>query len=60
MRVLTLVTIAMVVAASAATQAAPAPNPAPVFELQLFNGQTFRLADQRGKNAVLLLFWAPW
>jgi hypothetical protein len=60
MRVLTLVTIAMVVAAAAATQAAPAPNPAPVFELQLFNGQTFRLADQRGKNAVLLLFWAPW
>ena len=36
-----------------------APPRAPVFDLELFDGTTFRLADARG-SAVVLLFWAPW
>jgi len=41
-------------------QPAPAaPRTAPQFDLELFSGTTFRLADARG-SAVVLLFWAPW
>ena len=36
-----------------------APPRAPAFNLELFDGTTFRLADARG-SAVVLLFWAPW
>lgn len=36
-----------------------APMPAPAFALELFNGQTLRLADLKG-TAVILLFWANW
>ncbi|HET6947466.1 MAG TPA: hypothetical protein VFJ45_06600 [bacterium] len=41
------------------TPAQAAPPRAPVFDLELFDGTTFRLADARG-SAVVLLFWAPW
>ena len=34
-------------------------RPAPEFELRLFEGGTFRLADQRGK-LVVVNFWASW
>ncbi len=34
-------------------------NPAPDFEVKDSNGQTFRLADYKGK-VVLLNFWATW
>ncbi|MCL6499973.1 MAG: TlpA family protein disulfide reductase, partial [Firmicutes bacterium] len=34
-------------------------RPAPEFELRLFEGATFRLADQRGK-LVVVNFWASW
>lgn len=36
-----------------------APPQAPAFDLALFDGTTFRLAEARG-SAVVLLFWAPW
>lgn len=39
-------------------QTAQAP-PAPAFALELFNGQTLRLADLKNK-VVVLLFWAEW
>jgi cytochrome oxidase Cu insertion factor (SCO1/SenC/PrrC family) len=35
------------------------PGPAPAFTLELFNGQSLRLADLKGK-AVVLLFWTEW
>ncbi len=34
-------------------------RPAPAFELSLFEGGTFRLADHRGR-VVLVNFWASW
>jgi cytochrome c biogenesis protein CcmG/thiol:disulfide interchange protein DsbE len=34
-------------------------KPAPDFQLQLFEGSTFRLAEQRGKP-VVINFWASW
>ena len=33
---------------------------APEFEAKQLNGTTFRLADYRGKKAVLIDFWATW
>lgn len=36
-----------------------APGPAPAFALELFNGQTLRLADLKG-TAVIILFWTQW
>lgn len=42
------------------TPAVAAPRQAPAFEVKLFSGKAFRLADYRGTAAVLLLFWAPW
>jgi thiol-disulfide isomerase/thioredoxin len=36
-----------------------APRDAPGFELALFNGETFRLEDHRGK-VVVINFWASW
>ena len=33
---------------------------APEFEAKRLNGSTFRLADYRGKKAVLIDFWATW
>ena len=35
------------------------PRIAPLFEMSLFNGETFRLEDQRGK-VVVINFWASW
>lgn len=45
----------------ASPQAAPVDGRlvAPEFELPLLSGETFRLADQRGKT-VILDFWATW
>jgi len=34
-------------------------RPAPAFEVDLYDGTTFRIADQRGKW-VLVHFWASW
>lgn len=34
-------------------------RPAPDFEVELYDGNTFRMADQRGKW-VLVHFWASW
>jgi len=48
---------ALVVAAPAAALAAP--GPAPAFTLELFSGQTLRLADLKG-TSVILLFWTQW
>ncbi len=49
----------MTVTVPVVSAAPPASKPAPAFSLQLFNGNTLRLADLKG-TAVLLLFWAPW
>jgi len=58
MRILALVLAALIVPGIA--QPVPAaPRTAPQFDLELFSGTTFRLADARG-SAVVLLFWAPW
>jgi len=35
------------------------PGPAPDFQLQLYDGSAFRLADQRGQ-VVVVNFWASW
>ena len=35
-------------------------KPAPLLELSNAAGQTVRLADYRGKNVVVLIFWASW
>jgi peroxiredoxin len=43
----------------AAAPAQAAPRQAPAFDLELFDGTTFRLSEVRG-SAVVLLFWAPW
>lgn len=58
MRVQTLAAACAVLVAACAPALA-APRSAPDFELPLFGGTTFRLADARGR-AVVLLFWAPW
>jgi len=54
-------TLAVVCAAVLAVPApaVSAPKTAPDFELELFSGTTFRLAEARS-SAVVLLFWAPW
>jgi hypothetical protein len=59
-----LVRLAAVIAFAVACATAPqvvgaAPASAPAFALELFGGQTLRLADLKGK-AVVLLFWAEW
>jgi hypothetical protein len=51
--------VACAVVLVALTPALSAPRVAPDFQLELFNGTTFRLAEARG-TAVVLLFWAPW
>lgn len=52
---------AVAVAALAATPLEGAPRPAPEFTLERLNGPgPIRLADYRGRSAVILLFWAPW
>ncbi len=40
--------------------AAPAPKPAPDFELELFSGKTIKLSDFQDKKPVVLNFWASW
>lgn len=42
-----------------AVPAVAAPTAAPAFTLELFNGQTLKLADLKG-TAVVLLFWTQW
>jgi len=49
----------VVAVAAIALPAQAAQRPAPAFTLELFNGQTLRLADLKG-TAVVLLFWAQW
>lgn len=56
-RALVLAALAAVLIVAPAAQAAS--TPAPAFTLELFNGQTLRLADLRG-TALILLFWANW
>jgi hypothetical protein len=51
--------VACAVVLAALAPAVSAPRAAPDFELGLFSGKTFRLAEARG-SAVVLLFWAPW
>jgi cytochrome oxidase Cu insertion factor (SCO1/SenC/PrrC family) len=52
-----LAVIAAVVVVPVVAQSAPAQ--APAFTLELFNGQTLKLADLKGKH-VALFFWAEW
>lgn len=40
-------------------QSQPTSGPAPDFTLRTFDGDTFRLAEQRGKM-VIINFWASW
>ncbi len=56
-----LATVILLVALVAAVPAAAlaAPRPAPAFTLELFSGQTLRLADLKG-TGVILLFWTQW
>lgn len=62
MRIPVLRAIALVLLITAGL-ACPAPAAqtvaAPAFTLELFNGQTLRLADLKG-TAVVLLFWTQW
>ena len=51
--------VACAVVLVALAAAVSAPKAAPDFELELFSGTTFRLAEARG-STVVLLFWAPW
>ena len=37
----------------------PTSGPAPLFTLKTFNGEVFKLAEQRGK-VVVINFWASW
>jgi hypothetical protein len=57
-RALVLALLAVAVMAIA-QPAQAAQRPAPAFTLELFNGQTLRLADLKG-TALVLLFWAQW
>ncbi|MDQ7858563.1 MAG: hypothetical protein QN174_13625 [Armatimonadota bacterium] len=57
--VLAALLVAAVAAAPGGTATQAAPAAAPVFSLELFTGQTLRLADLKG-TAVVLLFWANW
>src|SRR4029079_13276496 len=35
-------------------------EPAPAFTAKLLDGSSFNLAEQKGKNIVILDFWATW
>lgn len=52
-----LMVVAAVVVVPTVAQSAAAP--APAFTLELFNGQSLKLVDLKGK-AVVVLFWADW
>jgi cytochrome oxidase Cu insertion factor (SCO1/SenC/PrrC family) len=56
---LAAVLVAAAMAAPGGTAVLAGPAAAPAFSLELFNGQTLRLADLKG-TAVVLLFWANW
>lgn len=51
--------VLVVVTAAVAPAVQAAPTQAPAFTLELFNGQTLRLADLKN-TAVIMLFWANW
>lgn len=59
MRSILALAVTVVLVQTALVPAASAPRHAPDFNLELFGGKSFRLADARG-SAVVLLFWAPW
>jgi len=51
--------VVVVVAAAVVPAVQAAPTQAPAFTLELFNGQSLRLADLKN-TAVIMLFWANW
>jgi len=53
------VVILLLAVALIAVPAMAAQTAAPAFTLELFNGQTLKLADLKG-TAVVLLFWTQW
>jgi len=53
-----IVMIAAIMVVPTVAQSAPAAQ-APAFTLELFSGQSLKLADLKGK-AVVVLFWADW
>lgn len=57
--ILRAMAILLLAVALIAVPAAAAPTTAPAFTLELFNGQTLKLADLKG-TAVVLLFWTQW
>lgn len=50
--------VAAIMVVPTVAQSAPAAQ-APAFTLELFSGQSLKLADLKGK-AVVVLFWADW
>ncbi len=57
--ILRAMAILLLAVALIAVPAVAGPTAAPAFTLELFNGQTLKLADLKG-TAVVLLFWTQW